>query len=433
MELLIENGTLWDGRRSCQSDILIRDGKIQAIGHDLPAAPDAQRYDAAGQDVLPGLIDAHVHFRDPGLTHKEDFATGSRAAIHGGITGVLDMPNVVPVTNTRQRLLDRMAQAAARCAVNIRFFALLTEDNLQEMEGMAAAGAVGFKLFLGTSTGNVACPPDGVLLEQFRKAAELGLRIAVHAENNGINAYLTKKYQEEGINDPAILPKARPAFSEIEAVGKAIAFARAAGAKLHICHVSTGGALELIRRARADGVDVTCETAPQYLLLNDTAYVTKGPTIKAFPTIKSEADRLALWEGVRDGTIDFLATDHAPHTPQEKQGNIWTVTGGVSGVEVFAPLMLTEVHRGNLTMGDFIRLLSTGPARVWGLEDWTGLYPGAAANVTVVDRSRSWTIRNDALHGKNNVTAFDGTQVTGRVTATVVNGRLYRVDESTTA
>ena len=426
MDLLIRNGTLVDRGLIYPADVLIRGGRIAAVGLDLSDG-GARVYDAAGQYVLPGLMDCHVHFRDPGLTYKEDFATGSRAAIHGGITSVLDMPNVVPVTDSRVRLEERAAAAAERCAVNIRFFGLLTEDNLGEMEAMARAGAVGFKVFLGTSTGNVACPSDGVLLEQFREAKRLGLRIAVHAENNGINAYFTKKFQSAGIQDPAVLAQARPAFSEIEAVGKAIAFAAETGAAVHICHVSTAGALERIRGAKAAGVDVTCETAPQYLLLNDSAYAAKGPAIKAFPTIKTEADRLALWQGVRDGTIDLLATDHAPHTPEEKRGDIWTVTGGVSGVEVMVPLLLTEVNRGNLSLERMTQLLCYGPARVWGLEDWVSLRPGKAANVTVADLRLKWVIRDRDLHGKHNVTAFDGTPVQGAVTAAVVNGRLYEL------
>ena len=428
MKVLVKNGTLVDGGGRYRADVLAEDGVITAIGRDLSAA-GAEVYDAAGQYVLPGLIDAHVHFRDPGLTYKEDFATGSRAAIHGGVTAVLDMPNVVPVTSTRARLLERMAEARARCAVNIRFFALLTEDNLSEMEGMWEAGAVGFKLFLGTSTGNVACPSDGVLLEQFRKAAALGARIAIHAENNGINGYYTKYYQDQGRTDPAVLPLARPAFSEAEAVGRAIAFAREAGTRIHICHVSTAAGAELIRRARREGVDVTCETAPQYLLLNQEAYTVKGPIIKAYPTIKSEADRLGLWAAVEDGTIDFIATDHAPHTREEKQGNVWTVTGGVSGVEIALPLLLTEVNRGRLTLEQVVRLMAEGPARVWSLAPWGALRPGAPANLTVADLDRAWVIDEEKLHGKNNVTAFGGTPVQGAAAAAVVNGRLYRLGE----
>ena len=427
MGLLIQNGTLVDPRGRCRGDVLVEDGAIAAVGQHLPAA-GAEVYDAAGQYVLPGLIDAHVHFRDPGMTHKEDFATGSRAAIHGGVTAVLDMPNVVPVTSTRERLLERMAAARERCAVNIRFFALLTEDNLPELEGMWEAGAVGFKLFLGTSTGNVACPSDGVLLQQFRRAADLGARIAIHAENNGINAYYTKYYQDLGRTDPAVLPLARPAFSEVEAVGKAIAFARETGAKIHICHVSTAAGAALIRRAKEEGLDVTCETAPQYLLLSDRAYEEKGPIIKAYPTIKSEADRLGLWEAVRDGTIDFIATDHAPHTREEKQGNIWTVTGGVSGVEIALPLLLTEVNQGHLTLEQVARLMAEGPARVWNLAPWGAIRPGAPTNLTVADLDRSWVIDEAKLHGKNNVTAFAGTPVRGAAAATVVNGRLYRLE-----
>ncbi len=428
MELLMQNGTVVEGRGRFETDILVRDGRIAAMGKSLPVPAGAQVYDAAGRYILPGLIDAHVHFRDPGLTYKEDFATGSRAAIWGGVTGVLDMPNVVPVTSTRQRLEERMTAAAERCGVNIRFFALLTEDNLEEMEGMWEAGAVGFKLFLGTSTGNVACPSDGVLLEQFRRAAALGARIAIHAENNGINAFYTKLYREAGADDPGVLPKARPAFSEVEAVGKAIAFARETGAGIHICHVSTAAAAALIRRAREEGVDVTCETAPQYLLLNENAYEERGPVIKAFPTIKSETDRRGLWAALADGTIDMIATDHAPHTREEKQGNIWTVTGGVSGVEIAARLMLTQVNRGLLTLEQLAALMAEGPARVWRLERWNTLRPGGAANLTVVDLDREGIIDEEKLHGKNNVTAFAGVETKGAPVATVAGGRLYDLE-----
>lgn len=429
-DLLIKNGTAVSSKFKRKFDIAIKNGKIAAIFESgICEKNEAVRvYDADGQFVLPGIVDAHVHFRTPGLSYKEDFATGSNAAVHGGVTTVLDMPNVKPITNTRRLLLERVETAQKECLVNIGFFALLTEDNIDEMSGMAEAGAVGFKIFLGTSTGNIAAPSDGVMFDQLKKAHDLDMRIGYHAENNDINEYFSSKLRSCGVNTADCLIEARPVFSEVEAVCRAIVFAQATNTKIHIFHVSCGQTVDIIRKARRDGVDVTCETAPHYLLLNNTAYSKKGAVIKAFPTIKSEADRLKLWEGIADGTIDMIATDHAPHTLEEKSGNdIWKVTGGVAGVEIGPRLMLNEVSKGNLTINQFVKLYCERPSEIWRLNNSGFILPGARADITVVDMSRKSVIKDNLLHGKNNVTAFDNTEVVGAPVLTIVAGKVFDI------
>lgn len=426
-DLWIRNGTLVSSRGRRKADIVVRDGKIDGIIDSGQSIEADQILEAEGRFILPGLIDGHVHFRDPGLTHKEDIYTGSRSALYGGMTYVIDMPNVHPVTSTAERLRERIEMARERACVGMGFFALLTEENLGEMEELKRAGAVGFKIYLGTSVGEIAAPPDGVMLEQFRRAAELNMRIGFHAENNAINDHFTEREMERGSTSSEDLIQARPGFSEAESVGKAILFAGETGAKIHIYHVSSGRTVELIRRAKAAGVDITAETCPHYLLLDRVDYGRLGPVLKAFPPVREREDRKKLWEGMLDGTIDMIATDHAPHTKEEKSGDIWRAMAGVAGVEISARLMLTEVAEGRLSLERLVALMSEGPARVWNLEGRGKIGEGYGADLTLVDPERTGVIRNDDLHGKTNVTAFEGIRTVGMPVASVVKGKVFEL------
>lgn len=426
-DLLIKNGILVSPQGRKKADVAVKDGKFDVIAEKGTHIEAERTIDAEGLFLLPGLIDGHVHFRDPGFSHKEDLATGSRSAMYGGMTYVIDMPNVKPVTSTAQRLKERMALAREKACIDVGFFALLTGENLSEMTALKETGAVGFKIYLGTSVGDIAAPPDGVILEQFRKAAELDMRIGFHAENNDINDYYTKKAMAEEENSPEDLICARPDFSEAEAVGKAILFARESGAKIHIYHVSSGKTVDLIRKAKREGVDVTAETCPQYLLLSRKDYGRLGALIKTFPPVREEEDRLKLWEGLKDGTIDMIATDHAPHTAEEKSGDIWHAMAGVAGVEISARLMLKEVAEGRLTLEELSAWMSENPAKVWGLKDRGRVETGLPANLTIVDMGCRETIHNSQLHGKTNMTAFDGTSIVGAPVMSVVNGRVFKL------
>lgn len=423
-DLLIKNGVLVSPRGQKKANVVIKDGKFAAITEGEAGVKALQTIDAEGFFLLPGLIDGHVHFRDPGLTYKEDLATGSLSALYGGMTYVIDMPNVKPVTSTAQRLRERTALAREKACIDMGFFALLTGDNLSEMEALKEAGAIGFKIYLGTSVGDIAAPPDGIMLEQFHKAAELGMRIGFHAENNSLNDYYTKKKQAEGRNLPEDLICARPAFSEAEAVGKALLYAMESGAKIHIYHVSSGKTVDLIRWAKREGIDITAETCPQYLLLSRADYGQLGALMKAFPPIREEEDRVKLWEGIEDGTIDMIATDHAPHTAEEKGGDIWAAMAGVAGVEISARLMLNEVSMGHLSLEKLTALMSENPAKVWGLKERGRVEVGLAANLTIVDMGYAGTIWNAKLHGKTNITAFDGVRTVGAPILSVVNGKV---------
>jgi len=426
-DLLIKDGTLVTSAGRKRVDVAIKDGRIFDVGESIPESFAENVVDAQNLYVLPGLIDAHVHFRDPGLTHKEDFSTGSCSALFGGITYAIDMPNVIPVTSTADRLKERQRMAKEKACIDLGFFALLTADNLDEMEAMREAGAVGYKIYLGTSVGNIAAPPDGIMLEQFRRAAQLGMRIGFHAENNAINDYYSQKLKEAGCCRADVLVDARPDFSEVEAVSKAIAFAKETGAKIHIYHVSSAKAVDRIREAKRSGVDITAETCPHYLLLKREDYYKLGTALKAFPTVKEEQDRLALWQGLRDGTIEVIATDHAPHTAEEKRGDIWSAMAGMAGVEISVRLMLDAVNRGEMTLEELVALMSENPARVWNLTDRGTVRVGAAANLTLVDMERTAVICNAALHGKSNNTGFDGVTTKGAPVAVVTAGKLKHI------
>lgn len=426
-DLLIKNGTVVTSAGRKKADVAIKDGKVHLIESDLSGCAAIKTIDAQGLFVLPGLIDAHVHFRDPGLTHKEDFASGSHSALYGGITYAVDMPNVNPVTSTAQRLRERQQAAKEKACMELGFFALLTGDNLDEMEAMKEAGAVGYKIYLGTSVGNIAAPPDGIMLEQFYRAVQLDMRIGFHAENNAINDYYTQKQKERGCSCPDVLVDARPDFSEVEAVSKAVAFARETGAKIHIYHVSSGKTVALIREAKKSGVDITAETCPHYLLLKREDYHRLGTALKAFPTVKEESDRLALWEGLHDGTIEMIATDHAPHTAQEKSGDIWSAMAGMSGVEISARLMLDAVNRGELTLEELVAFMSENPAKVWNLTGRGTIQVGGAANLTLVDMEYTSAICSDRLHGKSNNIAFEGVTTVGAPVAATIDGIYHHI------
>ena len=432
VDAIIRNGTIVDPAASRRGHVLINGGKIVEVSmrDDLPEAKHI--IDATGLHVLPGLIDPHVHFRVPGADYKEDFASGSRGAAAGGITTVIDMPNVTPLTASVEGFHAKVARARHHSYVDFGIYAVIVEGNTDQILPLADAGVVGYKIFLGETVGNVPAPPNGEIIDAWRVMAQTGLRCGVHAEDNGIILYLRKKLQAQGRNDPLAHLESRPAIAEAEAISRAILFAREAKSKLMIYHMSSREGVELVRRGKRSGVDVMAETCPHYLLMEgqDMVRMKLGSLLKVNPPIRSSEHAEALWRGLRDGTVEVIGTDHAPHTREEKMfndpmGDIWKASPGWPGVETNVPLMLTQVNAGRLSLNEYVKVQAEGPARAWNLWPRKGnLGRGADADVTIVDMEKEATINQDALHSKSKVTPFHGFRVKGMPVYTIVRGHV---------
>jgi allantoinase len=424
VDLVIRGGQVVSPDRIVPASVAIEGGVIVAVGHDdvMPAGREEVRAD--GLYLLPGAIDSHVHFRDPGYPHKETWQSGSAAAACGGVTTVFDMPNTHPPTGTVEALRLKL-KAAERSYVDYGIHALLGDDTVGHLEDLLDAGATSFKAFVGNTFGNLPSPTDGALLEGFEKLAPLGVRTVVHAENSSILARRQKLMEAAGRIDAMAHLDSRPAVAEIEAIGRVLTLAEWTGARVHIAHHSAADSLFLIRAAKQRGVDVTVETCPQYLLLNTNDMLRLGGIMRLNPPIREARHNQPLWDALMDGTIDMIATDHAPHTPEEKtRESIWACDCGFPGVETQMPLMLTEVNRGRASLMDYVRWSAVAPARAWGLYGTKGVIAsGAHADIAIVDMARSGTLSQNRLQSISKISPWNGRAVQGYPLHTILRGR----------
>ncbi|MDR0320084.1 MAG: dihydroorotase family protein [Treponema sp.] len=429
-DLILKNGIIVSPTESVQGDVAISNGKIAKTGNLEPSDTANEIYDAQGKHILPGIIDAHVHFRDPGLTEKEDFETGSMAAAMGGITTAADMPNVIPVTSTAERFNEKIKIAKEKSYIDFALFALLTNENMDEIRAFRDAGALGFKVFLGTSTGDIASPSPAVLMQEMREIATFGMRTGFHAETSEINSYFTELAKKETEKMPHngfsfsqssygfYLEYARPVFSEVLAIQTAICYAQYTKAKIHIHHVTSSEGALLVSEAKQKGINLTAEVCPHHLLIDNNK-----EAHKVYPPIRDVCHRQRLWEAIGNGTIDMIASDHAPHTVAEKALPIWESPAGLCGVETSVPLMLNKVNEGSFSINDYVRLASEAPAKIWGIYPQKGnLLPGADADITVVDMKMKKKISACDLHSKSKTSPYDGMKVQGAPVATIVRG-----------
>lgn len=396
--------------------LFLEDGRIAAA---LSGEAD-QTIDCAGLTAIPGLIDMHVHLRDPGQTHKEDLFTACRAAAAGGVTSLLAMPNTTPPMDSPQLVRDLLARAGEADAA-VYTAACVTKgmkgQELTDFAALKAAGAIALSDD-GRPVGRSAC-----LLEALERAGELGLLLTAHCEDLDL---ASGGLMNQGEVSRRLGLKGVPRAAEDCGVAREIAAAASVNARVHICHVSTRGSVALIRDAKARGVKVTAETCPHYLLLTDQALESMDADYRMNPPLGDEADRQALIEGLADGTLDAISTDHAPHTPEEKADFI-TAPNGSIGMETSLAAALTAL-RGRLTLGQIIEKMSGNPARILGIPGGM-LAPGAPADVALIDPERKWTVDPDKLHGKSRNTPFKGMELTGRVVMTFSRGRLvYRLE-----
>ena len=431
-DLVISNGVVVSGEGAFSASVAIKDGRVLSVG-ERDAMPDAKEHlDATGLHLLPGAIDVHVHFREPGYTHKEDWATGTAAAAFGGVTTVFEMPNVIPPTGTAGALALKQKLAAEKAFVDFGLYGLLGEDTIENVDALITGGVIGFKLYMGNTFGSIPTVPTGAMLEAFEVVAETGKRISLHAETASIMARREARMHAAGRTDPLAHLAARPAVVAVEAVSRAAILAEWTGARIHVLHISSAAELRPLREAKARGVDITGETCPQYLLLSAKDYHRLGGVIRVNPPVREAENQEPLWQALRDGTVDMIATDHAPHVREEKTRNdIWTVDCGFPGVEIQMPLMLTEASNGRMSLSDYVRWSSESPAKVWGLFPRKGaIQIGSDADLAIVDLNRSWIIDDAMLQSRAKITPWHGRSVRGLPVHTIVRGRFVMKDRA---
>ncbi len=424
--LLIKGGTVLVNGPTA-ADVLIEDGVIKGIAKEGKLKGDRQ-INAGGMLVLPGAIDEHVHCREPGLTYKDNFARCTMAAAAGGVTAVFDMPNTVPPTDSAERLREKRKLLSEKAYVDFGLYGVLHDLNLDQFEPMLSEGAIGFKIYLAPTTGNLPPPGDAAVYRALELSAKHDVTVVFHAENGNMITRFSSEVLSRR-SDPRAHMEARPPVAEEEAVRRVLLLSLRTGGRAMIAHVSTADALQAIREFRARGARVIAETCPHYMLLSEKDYDVYGSLIKVNPPIRTEADRAAIVEGVLDGTITNVGSDHAPHTLEEKMGNVRQAPSGIIGVQTMLPLLLDMGLKGQIPLDLVPRLVSENPARTFGLYPLKGsLSVGAYGDLVLVDPKSSWRVRAEDLYDLYPTSPFIGRELAGRVKYTVLRGNVVYED-----
>jgi dihydroorotase len=431
-DLILNGGKVVSPDAVIDASVAIKDGKIIAVGAADAMPPAKETVDVSGLHILPGAIDVHVHFRDPGYPQKEDFASGTAAAAFGGVTTIFDMPNTIPTVGTPEALAAKHKMASEKAHVDYGLYAVLGEDTIENVPALIETGVIGFKLYMGNTFGKIASPSTGAMLESFEVVAPTGKRISLHAETNSIMERRETRLRQAGRTDPLAHLASRPAVVAIEAVSRAAILAEWTGARIHVLHISSADELRPLREAKARGVDITGETCPHYLMLSADDYAKNAGVIRVNPPVREKRNQEPLWAALADGTVDIIATDHAPHSREEKTRNdMFDVDCGFPGVESQMPLMLTEVNAGRMTIMDYVALSSAKPAKIWGLYPRKGVIaPGAEADIAVVDLAREMTLDDAKLQSRAKITPWHGRKVKGLPIHTLVRGRFVMRDRT---
>lgn len=416
--LLIQNARILDPSRGldCVGDIRIENGRIARVGGTLPT-DNARVIDARGWIAAPGLVDMHVHLRDPGQTEKEDILSGCRAAAAGGVTSLLCMPNTIPAVDTPETvayILEKAEQADARVYVAAAITHDLQSETKTDLAALRQAGAIAL------SDDGRPVTNTRMMAEAMVQAPKLGMRVVSHCEDLFLahGGLINEGEVSRKLGVPGI-----PAAAEDCGTARDIALAAAYGVPIHICHVSTRTSIELIRDAKRRGVAVTAETAPHYFLLTEQELLRRDADYRMNPPLRTEEDRLAVIAALQDGTLDAIATDHAPHTSQEK-ANFLTAPNGAIGMETSLSAGIAGlVEPGLLSLSELLRRMSTVPAQLLGIDAGT-LREGAPADLFLLDETERWRVEPEKLHGKSRNAVFKGRTLTGKVKLTICRGRV---------
>jgi dihydroorotase len=423
-DLVLKGGTVVSHAGEGIADIGVRDGRIAAIGA-LAKTSAAKTVDAKGLHVLPGVIDTQVHFREPGMEHKEDLATGSRSAVLGGVTAVFEMPNTKPATTSEAALADKVARATGRMHCDFAFFVGATRDNVGELAALERLpGAAGIKVFMGSSTGDLLVDEEETLR---RVLAAINRRAAFHAEDE---ARLKSRMHIQREGDASSHSEWRDAEAALIATSRLVRLASELGKRVHVLHVSTADEMALLAQHK----DVaTVEVTPQHLTLTaDEAYAALGAHAQMNPPLRDRAHQDALWHALDQGIVDVLGSDHAPHTRDEKAKSYPATPSGMPGVQTLVPVMLDHVNAGRLSLARFVDLTSAGPARIFNIASKGRIAVGYDADLTVVDLKATRVIEHDWIGSKSGWTPFAGRKVRGWPVGTILRGRAAMWDGEVT-
>lgn len=425
-DLYIRHATVITEDREFTGGIVVAAGRVHELVVGNPEVAASETIDGTGLLALPGLVDAHVHFSEPGRGHWEGFETGSKAAAAGGITTFVEMPlNAHPPTIDAGALA--LKQEAARVShVDYALWGGLVDDNLADLEDLQAGGVVGFKAFMVTAT-DFARSDSRILREGMYRIATFDSLLAVHAEDEAMTLRLTGGLRAAGRRDRPAWGESRPIAAELAAIDEAISLAAATGVRLHIVHISSGAGVDRVTAAKARGVRVTAETCPHYLWFDETDLDRIGPAAKCAPPLRPASEKEALWSRVLAGDIDVIGSDHSPCLWSDKsvgEDDIFLAWGGISGLQSTLPVMLTEgVQRRGLRLGELVRMTSAEPARLFGFGHRKGtLSPGTDADIVLVDPRASGTLTADQLFYRNQHSAYLGAQFVGAVQRTISRG-----------
>lgn len=422
--IVIKNAKIVNEGKIFEGDVLIKDDLIVEVGENISVKPDYKVIDAEGNYLMPGAIDDQVHFREPGLTHKGDIASESRAAVAGGITSFIEQPNTVPNAVTQELLEDKYQIASQTSYANYGFMMGGTNDNLEEVLKTNPKNVPGIKLFLGSSTGNMLVDNEEVLEKIFSSTKML---IAVHCEDETTIKNNLAEYKEEfGENIPVTYHHLiRSEEACYLSSSKAIELAKKTGARLHIFHLSTAKEMSLFtNKIPLEDKQITAEVCVHHLWFTNEDYQTKGNFIKWNPAVKTENDRKVLWEALNDGRIDVIATDHAPHTLEEKSKSYLDAPSGGPLVQHAVVAMFEAYHQGKITIEKIVEKMCHNPAKIFKIEKRGFIKPGYYADLVLVNPSKPWSVKKENILYKCGWSPFEGTNFKSRITHTFVNGQL---------
>ncbi len=414
-DLVFRGGIVVNQNGQGLRDIGVTDGRIAAIG-DLSLASAGEVIDCTGLHILPGVIDSQVHFREPGLTHKEDLESGSLAAVMGGVTGVFEMPNTNPLTTTPEALADKVKRGTHRMHCDFAFWVGGTHENAPDVTELERLpGAAGIKVFMGSSTGSLLVADDEGVTNILKRTRR---RAAFHSEDE---YRLLERLDIRRAGDPSSHPEWRDVETAMRCTRRLTAIARATGARIHVLHISTAEEIEFLKGFK----DVaSCEATPHHLTLEaPDCYARLGTYAQMNPPVRDARHKAGIWHGIAQGVVDVLGSDHAPHTHDEKRHAYPASHSGMTGVQTLVPIMLDHVNAGRLTLERLVDLTNHGPNRLFGIAGKGRIAVGYDADLTIVDMKRTETIRNDWIKSRCGWTPYDGVTVTGWPVGTILRGR----------